>query len=66
MIDATSQCEETLVAASDIVFDLLGRHTGEESGYNHHWNLNRRKEVDRHLEDAGDTDDANDEANYDD
>ena len=66
MIDATSQCEETLVGARDIVFNLLRRHAGEESGHYHHRNLNRRKKVDRHLEDAGDTDDTNDEANYDD
>ena len=66
MIDAASQCEETLVGASDIVLDLLRRHARKESGHNYHRNLDRREEVDRHLEDACNADDTNDEANYND
>ena len=66
MFDASSQGEEALEAAGDIVLNLFRGHAAEKSGDDHNRNLDGGKEIDRHPCDAGDAQDTNHQAEHDD
>src|ERR1700758_879699 len=53
MVDSTAQCEEPFEGVGDIRLNLFWRHAVIEGGNQHDGNVNRRKHVNRHLDDAG-------------
>ena len=64
MIDAAAKSKKPLESVRDVSFDLLGRHAIVKSGDQHHRNVDRRKHVHRHLQQAREAQDANEQADH--
>lgn len=66
MIYAAGQRKPTFKRIGDIGFDLLRRHAGVKRGDDDDWNIDRRKEVNRHTNQGNGADDDDDQTQHDD
>ena len=49
VIDSAGESEEPLQRVGDVGFDILWRHSREEGGDHHLWNVNRGEKIHRHA-----------------
>src|SRR5882672_9254439 len=66
MFDAAAEREESLEAAGDVGFDLLGRHSVVERRHHDHWNFHGGEHVHRHARQRRRADYRNHQADDDD
>ena len=66
VIHPRSKREHALKLAGDVVFNLLRRHPGIKRRHDHHGNVDRRKQIHRHPDQAGHPHHTGDEADDDD
>src|SRR5258708_33867151 len=66
VVDAAAHREEALKTARDIGFDLLRRHSVVKRRNHYHRDVHRWEHVHRHPDEAGDTDNSDNQADDDD